>query len=121
MEKLDLHCSQRPILQTTKRKEDDETVEADNNDKSKLLRILWMDLIHLALVMSTSEIPRSRIQSERFLAKLPICRTLGVEGAAALIIRRAVKATFLRAAGALAKAMALVASGVIRIMVLVWL
>lgn len=59
------------------------------------------------------------MQPELFLAKLWSSRTLGVEGVAALIIRRAVKATFLRAAGALAKAMALVASGVIRIMVVV--
>ena len=78
-----------------------------------------MDPNHLTLVISTSDFRGSRIRSERFLAKLPSCRTLGVEGAVALIIRRAVKATFLRAAGALAKAMALVASGVIRIMVVV--
>ena len=47
------------------------------------------------------------------------CRTLAMEGAAALIIRSAVKETFFRAAGT-AKAMTLVASGVIRIMMLGW-
>ena len=46
-------------------------------------------------------------------------RTLAMEGAAALIIRRAVKETFFRAAGT-AKAMTFVASGVIRIMLLGW-
>ena len=51
-------------------------------------------------------------------ARISYCRTLGIEGAAALIMRRAVKETFCRAAGALAKAMTLVASGVILIMML---
>ena len=57
------------------------------------------------------------LQPEHFSARFSCYRTLGLDGAAALIMRRAVKATFCRAAGALAKAMALVASGVIRIMV----
>ena len=49
--------------------------------------------------------------------RISCCRTLATEGAATLIMRRAVKETLFLATGAFAKAMALAARGLIRIIV----